>query len=42
MDDPELRSELSARGVAGVRDYYTDDRMAEDTLRVYQRHLDAA
>jgi len=42
MDDPELRLELSARGVAGVKDYYTDDRMAEDTFRVYQRHLDAA
>jgi glycosyltransferase involved in cell wall biosynthesis len=42
IDDPELRSQLSERGAAGVRDYYTDDRMAEDTLRVYRRHLDAA
>jgi glycosyltransferase involved in cell wall biosynthesis len=42
IDDPALRSDLSARGAAGVREYYTDDRMAEDTLRVYRRHLDAA
>ena len=42
IDNPKLQEELSARGVAGVKDYYTDDRMAEDTLRVYHHHLNAA
>jgi glycosyltransferase involved in cell wall biosynthesis len=39
MDDRELCAELSERGAKGVRAYYTDDRMADDTLRVYKRHL---
>ena len=39
MDDRELCAELSKRGAEGVRAFYTDDRMATDTMRVYKRHL---
>ena len=39
IDDPDLRMDLSAKGAAGVRAYYNDDRMAEDAIKVYERHI---
>lgn len=40
--NPERRQELSVRGREGVRAFYTDDRMADDTIDVYERHLQTA
>jgi glycosyltransferase involved in cell wall biosynthesis len=39
IDDKALRRTMATRGAAGVKAYYTDDRMAEDTLKVYNRYL---
>ena len=39
IDDPDRRREMSQRAAEGVRAYYTDDRMADDTLEVYERYL---
>ncbi len=36
---PELRRELAARGLARVRERYTQDRIAAQTLEVYQTVL---
>jgi len=40
MDDEPRRQEMSELGRKGVAEYYTDDRMADDTMTVYKRHLE--
>lgn len=41
IDDPDLRRRLGEAGRRGVSDYYTDDRMADDTLAVYRRCIES-
>ncbi len=39
IDSPELRMDLTQRGIARVQAYYTQERIAQQTLEVYQRLL---
>lgn len=39
MDDPERRKSLGNRGQQAVRRDYTDDVMAEETLKLYRRYV---
>jgi len=42
LRSPELRTALSAAGQAGVRQRFSAEQMARDTLAVYQRFLEPA
>ena len=42
VSDPDRWRDTSARGVEAIRTYYTDDRMADDTIQLYERHRQSA